>query len=214
MTRLAALLGFVVLGLLTPAGPAYASQQPTHQSIAGTVSSGPQENYLPSEADLIFVTGPDSMEVPGPGHETRAEFTVENRTRGTLPLSLRFSSSQSPLFDIGGQLSLALSDGQEHVLSTALTDLDAQPKASVRLASLAPGETRVISGTLTLDRSASNEYQGLSGNLRISFDASTVTSQLVETGGNFGAALVAVALALAVGGAFSLTRRTSESTRS
>ncbi|WP_440312810.1 LPXTG cell wall anchor domain-containing protein [Leucobacter chromiireducens] len=136
-----------------------------------------------------------------------------NRTDTLLPLSFRISSDESALVTTGEDLSLTLSDGQERVLSAALRNLNGASSPTVKLAPLTPGESRVLRGALALEQSAGNDYQDLSGNLRISFEATSETPRLAETGATRDPAAVALALALAAGGVLLLTRRTPESTR-
>ncbi|MCW2288445.1 hypothetical protein EDF60_0625 [Leucobacter luti] len=213
MTRLAALICLIVVAFSLASAPAEAvPHAPVTSAVSTRHTTVPeQDESLP--AALISVTGPSSMPVPGPGHETHAEFTVVNRTDTPLPLSFRISSDESALVTTGEDLSLTLSDGQERVLSAVLRDLNGASSTTVELAPLTPGESRVLRGALTLDQSAGNEYQDLSGNLRISFEATSETPRLAETGASRDPAAAVLALALAVGGVLLLTRRTPESTR-
>ena len=213
MTRVAALICLIFVAFPLASAPAEAVPYVPVASAAGTArTTVPQQDELPPTA-LISVTGPSSIPVPGPGHETHAEFTVVNRTDALLPLSFRISSDESVLVTTGEDLSLTLSDGQERVLSSALRNLNGVSSATVELAPLTPGESRVLRGALALEQSAGNEYQDLSGNLRISFEATSETPRLAETGATRDPAAAALALALAAGGVLLLTRRTPESTR-
>lgn len=214
MTRLAVLLSLVVLGLAFTSAPANAANGlRTHASATVEQSSDVLGQRPSPGAELIAVTGPNVMEVPGPGHETQAEFVVTNLSNETLPLSIRFSSAKSPLFGVGEHLSMTVTDGDDRILSSTLRAFNGGTSAAVTLAPLPPGESRVLQGALALKQSAGNEYQGLSGNLRISFDATTGPPQIAKTGASYSAAAVAAVLVLTAGGAFLLTRRTSESTR-
>lgn len=80
MTRLAALICLVVVAFPLASAPAEAVPHGPVMSAVGTRDTTvPEQDELPPTA-LISVTGPSSMPVPGPGHETHAEFTVVNRT--------------------------------------------------------------------------------------------------------------------------------------